>query len=174
MIYTVDNNPQNQGNNDEKSDEEQEKSDDDEIAEAKERAIPLSTGVSLHNLGLGLVSTKKIKEPFLKVDSKDFSVSVIFDFKSYLKEDFYLNKKKSDTNLLSNKFKRFPFEKHFKISNRLDKNMYTKGDTVKYKHQRTKTTNSVMMFLNYFFKKEEYFKFSKKVFKKPITVLIII
>lgn len=64
-----------------------------------------------------------------------------------------------------------PFDKHFRISKKNDKNQFTKKDIIYYKNKELKMTNSILFYLNNFYKKEPYIKFNNQITSsKPITV----
>lgn len=56
-----------------------------------------------------------------------------------------------------------PFDKNFKICLKIDKNHFTKKDIIYYKNKEIKMTNSVVFYLNYFYKKEHYIRFNTKI-----------
>ena len=108
------------------------------------------------------------QRPFLNTQTNDFSITLIFDFKTNLKEDYIDNHPKYN----KTKINSYLFDKKFKISSKKDKGVFWKNDIILYKSVKIQMTNSVLYFLNNFLKKEEFFKFNKKITNKPITVKI--
>jgi len=154
-----------------KNDEKDDSSDgEDQTKECKEKAFPNYTNFNNNPSPL-----TRSNEPgkFTNTNHKDFTVSKIFDFKSNFKEDYCKNKNSDvNSNSKSSKVKRLPFEKNFRIITRSDKTTFSKKDTVEYKGHKIAITNSVLFFLNNYYKKTEYFKFNKKILRKPITVIL--
>ncbi len=67
-----------------------------------------------------------------------------------------------------------PFDKNFKICLKLEKTHFTKRDIIYYKNKEIKMTNSVVYYLNNFYKKEHYIRFKTKISNtRPKTVRII-
>jgi hypothetical protein len=134
-------------------------------------------------------------------NKQNYNVSKYFDIQNCFKEDYFngilesakkestgnLNKagsfnlsNNSNNNPISNKIYRdqqeksknfIPFDKNFKICLKFDKNQFTKKDIIYYKNKEIKMTNSVVFYLNYFYKKEHYIRFNTKISDaKPKTV----
>jgi len=135
-------------------------------------------------------------------NKENFNVSKYFDIQSCFKEDYFNNlldnkketaktREKSTSihfsninNPIINKAvpgdqedtskNYIPFDKNFKICLKIDKNQFTKKDIIYYKNKEIKMTNSVVFYLNYFYKKEHYIRFNTKISDmKPKTVTII-
>jgi hypothetical protein len=135
-------------------------------------------------------------------NKENYNVSKYFDIQNCFKEDYFnnllVNKKetartreKSTSFHMSNintpiinkgvqvdvedtSKNYIPFDKNFKICLKIDKNQFTKKDIIYYKNKEIKMTNSVVFYLNYFYKKEHYIRFNTKISDmKPKTVTII-
>jgi hypothetical protein len=136
-------------------------------------------------------------------NKENYNVSKYFDIQNCYKEDYFsnllenkketskthsksgsINLSNSNTPLINKgmalniqeKSKNFiPFDKNFKICLKIDKNQFTKKDIIYYKNKEIKMTNSVVFYLNYFYKKVHYIRFNTKISDmKPKTVNIII
>jgi hypothetical protein len=64
-----------------------------------------------------------------------------------------------------------PFDKKFRICRKVDKNHFTKKDIIYYKNKELKLTNSVVFYLNNFYKKEAYIRFNTQIASKKPTTL---
>lgn len=137
-------------------------SSEEEPVECKEKIYPKNS--LEYSKNDRKISDKKL--PFINKLSTDVNVTVIFEFKPNLKEDYLDNMPKQNIK----ERKHYLFDKKFKIKSKKDKN-FTKSDIVYYKSSKIQLTNSVVYFLNHFFKKEEFFKFNKKITTKPISVI---
>ena len=64
-----------------------------------------------------------------------------------------------------------PFDKNFRICRKVDKNQFTKKDIIFYKNKEIKMTNSIVFYLNYYYKKEPYIRFNTQITsERPVTV----
>jgi hypothetical protein len=67
-----------------------------------------------------------------------------------------------------------PFDKNFRICRKADKNIFSKKDIIYYKSKEIKMTNSVVFYLNHYYKKVPYIRFNTQInTEKPITVSFI-
>jgi hypothetical protein len=83
---------------------------------------------------------------------------------NHISQKMYLDYEEKTKNFI-------PFDKNFKICLKVDKNHFTKKDIIYYKNKEIKMTNSVVFYLNYFYKKEHYIRFNTKISDtKPKTV----
>ena len=80
-------------------------------------------------------------------------------------------KTKYDLILNPKKIINYPIDKYFKATRRVERNIFTKKDVILYKGKEIKLTNSILFYLNNYYKKETYMKFrTKKSSLKPITI----
>lgn len=135
-----------------------------------------------------------------QTEKENFRIIKAVDLQSVYKEEFYTftektiskrlySKKKSElhgllgSNAVDNEKTRnelilnpqkkvyFPIDKHFKATRRADRNTFTKKDVILYCGKEIRLTNSILFYLNYFYKKEPYIKFrTKNTSLKPITI----
>jgi len=64
-----------------------------------------------------------------------------------------------------------PFDKNFRICRKADKNIFSKKDIIYYKSKEIKMTNSVVFYLNHYYKKVPYIRFNTQInTEKPITL----
>ena len=64
-----------------------------------------------------------------------------------------------------------PFDKYFRISKKAEKDKFSRKDIIYYNNTQIKMTNSIVFYLNNFFKQKEFFRFDTKLNnEKPITV----
>jgi hypothetical protein len=79
--------------------------------------------------------------------------------------------KEKDLELVAINKNNIPFDKHFRVCRKVDKNIFTKKDIIFYRNKEVKMTNSIVFYLNHFYKKVPYIKFKTKLSSdKPITV----
>ena len=160
--------------------------DDDQIT--VERS-PTSTRIFKHGKDL----SNPIFSKFLP-EKENYIITKTADFQNVFCEEFYTFKenikrtsfKKKDAfsimaekqvktkyDLILNPKKQihYPIDKNFKATRRVDRNIFTKKDIILYKGKEIKLTNSILFYLNNYYKKESYMKFrTKKGSLKPITI----
>lgn len=104
------------------------------------------------------------------------NVNRFMDIHNCLKENFFnfeTENKKILTKKSHNHFN-IPFEKKFVINKRTDKNVFTIRDVIYYNNREVKMTNSIVFYLNHYYKKEPYIRFNTKIRKNDaITVIIL-
>jgi len=112
-----------------------------------------------------------------------YNISKYMDIQHCLKENYFTNLfDTANTNVgkkdigiipaIANRNSRyFPFDKHFRINKKNEKDRFTKKDIIYYNNTRIKMTNSIVFYLNNFFKKKEFFVFDTRLSnERPITV----
>ena len=135
-----------------------------------------------------------------QTEKENYIITKISDLQNCLKEEFYTfkqkNVRKQNTNFIKDKKKDnipnqneeniktkydlilnpnkkmyYPIDKYFKITRKSDKNLYSKKDIVLFHEKEIKLTNSILFYLNNYYKKEPFIKFkTKNSSKKPITI----
>lgn len=104
----------------------------------------------------------------------NWNVSKYIDINMCYKENYFDSKQKQEVNnqeTSKTTIISFPLDKHFKIIKKSDKNKYTIKDIIYYKNREIKMTNSIVFYLNHYYKKTEYFRFKRLVVnERPITV----
>jgi hypothetical protein len=95
----------------------------------------------------------------LKKDKRDnFNVSKFMDVNNCIKEDYFNFENKEIKSQMSLKLTT-PLDKNFRIHKQSDKFKFSGKDIIYFKNKQLKMTNSVVFYLNHFYKKEPYFKF---------------
>ena len=131
-----------------------------------------------------------------QTEKENYIITKISDLQNCLKEEFYTFKQKNlrrpQTNYIKDKKKEnneentktkydlnlnpikkiyYPIDKYFKITRKSDKNFYSNKDIVLFREKEIKLTNSILFYLNNYYKKEPFMKFkTKNTSKKPITL----
>jgi hypothetical protein len=114
-----------------------------------------------------------------------YNISKYMDFQQCLKENYFTNLFNYSTNgmkkdpgvvsAIGNRDSRyFPFDKYFRINKKVEKDKFTKKDIIYYNNSQIKMSNSIVYYMNNFYKKKEFFVFDTKLKnEKPITVIIL-
>jgi hypothetical protein len=97
------------------------------------------------------------------------------DINNCIKEDYFnFSDKKLKSNLyeIDKNDKFIPIDKNFRIHSMLDKNKFTIKDSISYKNKKIIMRNSIVYYLNNYYRKELFYRFNTGT-DKPSTVFII-
>lgn len=173
-----------------------ENDEDKEAEDIKEKDHPRNTRIitpndmSFHykeNKNLGAVKKGSYFNNQITLNSTEnvttYNISKYMDIQQCLKENYFSNlfntanisAGKKDIGIVpafANRDSRyFPFDKYFRINKKTEKEKFTKKDIIYYNNTQIKMTNSIVFYLNNFFKKMEFFVFDTKLSnERPITV----
>lgn len=109
-----------------------------------------------------------------------FHVSKFMDIHNCYKENYFTfdaNTKRSSSLFLGGKIRDYsvtniPFEKNFRIVKKNDKNQFTIKDKIFINNREVKMTNSIVFYLNNYYKKNEFFRFNTQISNvRPTTVI---
>lgn len=170
-----------------------------ETEDIKEKDHPRNTKIITHNYttfhhkenkNLGIVKQAPFLNNQINPNSSEnvttCNISKYMDIQQCLKENYFVNLFNAAQNNIGkkdigvvcaiastdNRF--FPFDKYFRINKKFEKEKFTKKDIVYYNNNQIKMTNSIVFFLNNFYKKREFFIFDTKLNnERPITVYYI-
>lgn len=114
-----------------------------------------------------------------------YNISKYMDIQQCLKENYFTNMFNSGLNtnigkkdigivpaIANTDSRYFPFDKYFRINKKLEKDRFTKKDIIYYNNTQIKMANSIVFYLNNFFKKKEFFVFDTCLsHERPVTVI---
>lgn len=169
---------------------------DKDLEEIKEKDHPRNTKIISNNefpigekKNLGVVK----KNSFINnqnVNSKEsiatYNISKYMDIQHCLKDNYFANlfnsanllTGKKDFEIVSafanNERRYFPFDKYFRINKKAEKDKFSRKDIIYYNNTQIKMTNSIVFYMNNFYKKKNFFIFDTKIKnERPITVRYI-
>jgi len=173
-----------------------ENDEDKEAEDIKEKDHPRNTRIITsnemsfnykENKNLGAVKKGSYLNNQITLNSNEnvatYNISKYMDIQQCLKENYFRNifnntnitVGKKDLGIVpafANRDSRyFPFDKYFRINKKLDKEKFTKKDIIYYNNVQIKMANSIVFYLNNFYKKKEFFVLDTKLTnERPITV----
>jgi hypothetical protein len=114
----------------------------------------------------------------------NFNVCKYIDVNNCIKEDYFNFENNTSSSFkeiipplvntpktqVSIKFSQ-PLDKNFRIHKQADKYRFSIKDIIYFKNKQLKMTNSIVFYLNHFYKKEQYFKFDNSI-GSPSTVTL--
>lgn len=172
------------------NDEDKEAEDIKEKDHPRNTRIITSSDMSFHykeNKNLGAVkkgsffNNQVAQNPTENVTT--YNISKYMDIQQCLKENYFtnlfnsanLNVGKKDIGIvpafLNRDSRYFPFDKYFRINKKTEKDKFTKKDVIYYNNTQIKMTNSIVFYLNNFYKKKDFFVFDTRLTnERPITV----
>ncbi len=107
----------------------------------------------------GVSNSEDISSQIIQGTQKEYDIKVN---ENIVLEDNYFDFQK-DNHKKSNEEKENLYNLNFQFIKRSSKHNYTKNDLIKLKDKVVKITNSVLFYLNHYWKKEEYFHFNTNV-----------
>jgi hypothetical protein len=105
--------------------------------------------------------------PNENIPNKEYYVNRKFDM--IIKDNHY---KQNETNFLTIQDKNNVFNKNFEFKRRNNPDRYTKQDVVSFNSKYIQVSNSLLFYLNHYYKKQEYYSFINKCPETYITVLL--
>ncbi len=172
------------------NDEEKEAEDIKEKDHPRNTRIITSSDMNTHykeNKNLGAVKKGSYFNNQITLNPSEnvttYNISKYMDIQQCLKENYFTqlfntsitNVGKKDIGIvpaIANRDSRyFPFDKYFRINKKTEKDRFTKKDIVYYNNTQIKMTNSIVFYLNNFYKKKEFFVFDTNLSNdRPISV----
>ena len=172
------------------NDEEKEAEDIKEKDHPRNTRIITSSDMSAHykeNKNLGAVKKGSYINNQINLNPSEnvitYNISKYMDIQQCMKENYFnnlfntanTNVGKKDVGIVPAIANRdspyFPFDKYFRINKKIEKDKFTKKDIVYYNNSQIKMTNSIVFYLNNFYKKKDFFVFDTRLTnERPITV----
>lgn len=172
------------------NDEEKEAEDIKEKDHPRNTRIITSSDMSAHykeNKNLGAVKKGSYINNQINLNPSEnvitYNISKYMDIQQCMKENYFnnlfntanTNFGKKDVGIvpaIANRDSRyFPFDKYFRINKKIEKDKFTKKDIIYYNNTQIKMTNSIVFYLNNFYKKKDFFVFDTRLTnERPITV----